>query len=251
MKEGYFQNIPPEEIAPPVEKIPPQEITAPLSEAADLASLENNSEERPEKSVVLMAAAESGMNRNEEEVSREKMEVMETARQERLAILNSVFARVKGTIEKAKEKMVPVMAPVKEKIDEHVPKPAQEIMSQLMDVSSIKMYTEASRGKTLTGKELSPKDRVLSALIAGTNDIAKLLFFQAARSGNTEYAKLGSIAYGASWALLLVKNGPKIMQNLKELASYYGFGEASPVLARAEATFSQYGYSHLEEQLAY
>jgi len=118
-----------------------------------------------------------------------------------------------------------------------------------MDVSSLKMYAEAGRGKSLTGKELSAKERVLSALIAGTNDLAKSLFFYAAGSGNADYAKLGSIAYGASWALLLVKNGPKMMANLKELSTYYHFGEASLVLVRTEAVFDQYGYSNLEDYL--
>jgi hypothetical protein len=239
MLRGAFENIPPQKITPPVEKTPPQEITAPLQESDGFLNAENKPEE--EKSLDLMAMAESGMNRIEKEDSPEKMEIMEKSRQERLGILGSVFTRVKGTMEMAKGKMAPIKAGINEKI----PMPAQELISQMMDVSSIKMYTEAGRGKTLTGKELSPKDRILSALIAGTNDIAKGLFFYAASSGNADYAKLGSIAYGASWALLLAKNGPKMMQNLKELAEYYNFSDASPVLVRVGAAFDQYGYNNI------
>jgi len=115
MKENYFAKIPPQKIAPPLEKLPPQEVTSLPEPGADLSQAEKISA-LPEKGAVdLMAVAESGGSGNEQEKSREKKEVMENARAERLAILGGMFARVKRSVETA-------IAPVKEKIDEKVPR---------------------------------------------------------------------------------------------------------------------------------
>jgi|GEM_PF-1176318 len=249
MKENYFVNIPPQEALPPLKKLPPREINPLPDQAADLEQAESASE-APEKSLDLMAAAEGGMNATERESSPEKMEIMENARDERLGILKNVFERIKGPLETIKQSAKEKMAPLKQKIDEHLPKPAQEIISQLMDASSMKMYLEAAKGKTVVGRKLSPKERVISALAGGTNDIAKCLFAYAASSGSPEYAQLGGLAYGASWALLLAKNGPKMFKNLKELAGYYDFSQASAVLVRSEAVFSQYGYQNFDERFS-
>lgn len=227
--------------------IPPQEMTPPAEEEGGFAYAENietyqdtePSFEAPQKAIDIMAEAEMMSGASEKELFPEKKELMESAREGRLGILGNAFTRAADTIKSAKEKAG--------EIKDSLPEPAQELMSQIMDVSSVKMYTEAVRGKTLTGKELSPKDRVLSAMIAGTHDISRGLFLYAANSGNPDYAKLGSIAYGASWALLMAKNGPKMLHNLKELASYYHLNDAGLVLARAGSAFDRHGYANLPQ----
>lgn len=183
----------------------------------------------------------------EKENAQERVVIMKEARSQRLGILSDMFSRLKNSAEISKEKIG--INKLQKKIDDNLPKPAQELISQMLDVSSIKMYAEAGRGKNLTGKELEPKDRVLSVLSAGTNDIAKFLFAYAASSGSVEYAQLGGMLYGTSWAFLLNKNGQKMMQNLKELASYYELEKVNLVLNKIEETFNKYRYPGFETKL--
>jgi hypothetical protein len=191
----------------------------------------------------MMAEAETQSGASEKELFPEKKELMESAREGRLGIMGDALTRVADTVNAAKEKA--------HEVKEALPEPAKELLNQLADASTAKVYSELGvelkTGKNFMGEKRTPKERIMSLLMAGTNDIGKALIAYGAASGNAELSAAGFLSYGASWALLLKKNGPTMIQNFKDLARHYHQDDASLVLARAGAAFERHGYANLPQ----
>lgn len=149
--------------------------------------------------------------------SPEALEVMEGAREGRLAILRDFFARLGA------------------RIDEKIPKPVQRIASAAVDmtvVSSYKMAAEAIRGKTVTGEVLDAKNRALYGLIAGTNGLAWGL----AAAGEI---KIAGMSYAASWLLFAAQRTPKVFRDLAEIAYKKDMPSIAVFIERAQRAFSK------------
>lgn len=133
--------------------------------------------------------------------SPEAREVIETARQERLGLLQGVFDRLGKAI------------------DAKFSKPVQFLGSTAFNYvglpGAIKMMGEAYRGTLTTGQRLTPLGRMNHVLIQGTN----LLAYGLAIQGRFKEA---GISYAASWAVDAVQYYPEILKALRELAASRG-----------------------------
>jgi hypothetical protein len=263
MGEKYFEKIPPSEVTPLVEKIPPQEITSSPEIETDLASAETipekeeketdaeKIEQPPETALDFMARAESG---TESEKSKEKTEIMEKSFKERLEILNGVFVRVKNSIETSGTELKDVGSEITGEIRgatfDHLPRSAQRLLSRIGDASGFALLGQAYKNKNLIGEKFSRKERIMTALLGGTTLLSEALILFSVLAKNPENARaIARSLYGASWILLIAKNGRSAMEDLQELASECHLDEAKLVLARAGENFGRYGYENFDQEL--
>ena len=158
-----------------------------------------------------------------------KNEVKEKFREGRLDILKNKFSTMKDAINKK------------------VPQSLQNLISTGLDktiISGPKMAVEAYVGKTVSGEELTPTDRVLYGLIAGANMASYALTGYAASTGDTDYLKTAGILYAGHWALFGVQRIPKIIRDLANLAEKYKFIETKNTLNKINDMIKKYGISN-------
>lgn len=160
-----------------------------------------------------------------------KEQVMERSRAERFGILGGVLKRITGTI------------------NAHVPKSIQNSISTGANffVGSYKMGGEAVVGKTLAGKKLSPKDRIMYSLISTTGIAFQGLSAYGATHGNMEMIQAGLASYTASWILFGVQTAPEIISNLKELAQTANKPELVKLFTSVEKIFEKFGYDNAKK----
>lgn len=224
----------------PENLIPPQEST-PLAASAEnlvendiLSERTDESFEEPQRAIDLMAEAEAMGSGKEKEYSPEKKEIVEKAQEERRELMGGVFSRVRGE--------------VMSKWDQ-LPDSAKSLASNVLEMTSASTAaTKAIFGKEITGEKFTPKERLMSAMMAGSTGLSYALAAYAAYSGSPEYLPLATASYGASWVLGLAKNGKKIVENLKDVAVDLGFDNAGLVLAKVGGVMENYGPSRLRER---
>lgn len=140
------------------------------------------------------------------EINKERAEkVIENAQKERLKLFNNVLERIVESIKEYADK---------------IPKPAKDLLANVFDFTLaglISMAMQAIRGKTLTGEEVSTKDRIGCSLVVISNITSYLLAVHGFSEKDTVEIALAGKIYLAHWGILVTHKTPQITKNIQQI----------------------------------
>ncbi|MEK7608785.1 MAG: hypothetical protein AAB495_04360 [Patescibacteria group bacterium] len=166
----------------------------------------------------------------------EKGEIIERAQEERLEILEEHFSSLAKEVGEAEERTTA---------------PGKNLGSTALDffIGNYKMAIEAIAGKTLAGSALSPKDRLLYGIAAGTGILAHIC--GVAGVASEEHRRLlletGAVSYGISWATFSIERIPKIADDLRNIASRYSLPKLEKMAETAREVLSSGGRALMQK----
>lgn len=176
-------------------------------------------EEKPQKSTDL----ENG--------ERRKL-IIEEAQKERLVLSNALASRIIGYVK------------------DHIPKSIQNIASNILNftvIANFKMGAEAVIGKTSTGEELSPKDRIIYGLIVATSLVGYSLLTHGATTGNRNELEMSAGSFTVSWGLFLSRMGPALIRDTREIAEMQNKTELVAFLTTIEKVLETINYQNIKQ----
>ena len=169
------------------------------------------------------------------EKNEERKNIIENAREGRFKILGNVSKRVSSYTEKY--------------LPEETKKKILSISSNVLDftpISAVKMGTEAVKGKTFVGEELSLKDRIMYGLIVTSNlAFYGLTAYGISKGGDMDAIKLGAGFHVSSWVFLASQKGPELIQAAQNLATKYNMEPLNKFFIAFEKIVEKYGYKNL------